>query len=315
MKAKLCLLALSCFLISINHAQETDNRTERFNFSKVDKLKIDNSFGDISVQTYGGQMIDILVEITLTTKNQKDLEKNFDNIKIRTTETKELITVVTENKMNGNNSVKSFRIDYTVKLPAGMALEIENRFGDVTVSNTSGKINLDVQHGSCFVTQATARGNQAKVQFGDLKIDYADGNIIHVQHGDLRVTDLKNSKINVQFGDSKIEKVTGTGDFDIQHGDLRINYLQNGLTNLQIVSQFSDVKLGNILGSSYVIDLEGSFADFSWDGVLNTSNGDIRIVSQKKDITNTNIQLHAGSEKTPQNKITVRSSHGSVELE
>jgi hypothetical protein len=260
-------------------------------------------------------MIDILVQITLTTKNQKDLEKNFDNIKIRTTETKELITVVTENKMNGNNSVKSFRIDYTVKLPAGVALEIENRFGDVTVSNTSGKINLDVQHGDCFVTQATAKGNQAKVQFGDLKIDYADGNIIHVQHGDLRVTDLKNSKINVQFGDSKIEKITGTGDFDIQHGDLRIDNLQNGLTNLQIVSQFSDVKLGNILGSSYVIDLEGSFTDFSWDGVLKTSRDDIRIISQKKDIANTNMKLLAGSEKTPQNKITVKASHGSVEFE
>jgi len=315
MKTKLYLIALSCFLISITYAQEDNIRTQRFNFSKVEKLKIDNSFGDISVQTYGGQMIDILVKITITTKNQKDPEKNFDNIKIRTTETKELITVVTENKMNGNNSVKSFRIDYTVKLPAGVALEIENRFGDVTVSNTSGKINLDVQHGDCFVTQATAKGNQAKVQFGDLKIDYADGNIINVQHGDLRVTDLKNSKINVQFGDSKIEKITGTGDFDIQHGDLRIDNLQNGLTNLQIVSQFSDVKLGNILGSSYIIDLEGSFTDFSWDGVLKTSRDDIRIISQKKDIANTNMKLLAGSEKTPQNKITVKASHGSVEFE
>jgi len=315
MKTKLYLIALSCFLISITYAQEDNFRTQRFNFSKVEKLKIDNSFGDVSVQTYGGQMIDILVKITITTKNQKDPEKNFDNIKIRTTETKELITVVTENKMNGNNSVKSFRIDYTVKLPAGVALEIENRFGDVTVSNTSGKINLDVQHGDCFVTQATAKGNQAKVQFGDLKIDYADGNIINVQHGDLRVTDLKNSKINVQFGDSKIEKITGTGDFDIQHGDLRIDNLQNGLTNLQIVSQFSDVKLGNILGSSYIIDLEGSFTDFSWDGVLKTSRDDIRIISQKKDIANTNMKLLAGSEKTPQNKITVKASHGSVEFE
>lgn len=315
MKTKLYLIALSFILISATHAQEENNRSERFNFSNTEKLKIDNSFGDVNVQTYGGQMIDILVEITITTKTEKDIDKIFDKIKIKTTETKELITVVTENKMNGSNSVKSFRIDYTVKLPEGTDLEIVNRFGDVTVSQTSGKINLDVQHGSCFVTQATAKGNQAKVQFGDLKMDYADGSTIKVQHGDLRVTEVINSKINVQFGDSKIERITGTGDFNIQHGDLRIDHMQNGLTNLQITSQFSDIKLGNILGSSYTIDLDGSFTDFSWDGVLKSSKGDIRILTQKKDFTNTNIQLEAGTETTPKNKITVKSSHGSVKFE
>ncbi len=315
MKTRLYLLALSFIVILATHAQEANNRSERFNFSNTEKLKIDNSFGDVNVQTYAGKMIDILVEITLTTKNQKDIDKSFEKIKIKTTETKELITVVTENKMNGNNSVKSFRVDYTVKMPEGTALEIINRFGDVTVSNTSGKINLDVQHGSCFVTQATAKGNQAKVQFGDLKMDYADGNTIKVQHGDLRVTDLKNSKINVQFGDSKIEKITGTGDFNIQHGDLRIDNLQNGLTNLQITSQFSDIKLGNILGSSYTIDLDGNFTDFSWNGVIKSSKGGIRILSQKKDYTSTNIQLESGSDPTPKNKIIVKSSHGSVKFE
>lgn len=315
MKTKVFLTTCITWLSAlIALGQGTPAKTEQFNFQKANMLKIDNSFGDVNISTYSGSTIDIRVEIVLDIKNSADKQKVLDKINILTSDHSGTVTVSTENKINGMNSVRSFEINYTVKIPKGVALDVRNQFGDVVLGDIHETLQVQVQHGNCSVNSATGKANRFKVQFGDLRIESAPNAKIEVQHGDMRAGGLGDIFLDQKFGDSHVRTLSGRNEISIQHGDLTVEQLQSDLNTLTVDAQFSSVKLGNITGNSYLMKLDGNFSNFTWEKVLKSSKGGITIISEQKEMNRNKLELSSNGQSTPANTITINASHSDVEL-
>jgi hypothetical protein len=306
--------AIALLQFALAFGQGTTAKKEQFSFQKANLLKIDNSFGDVTVSTYNGAMIDVLVEIVLDLKSKDDQKKVLEKIKIVTTESAGEVRLVTENKINGMNAVRSFEINYTIKLPQGVALEVRNQFGDVVIGDVKSGIDLNVQHGSCTVNSAQGKSNKIKLQFGDLRIENTPGADIDVQHGDFRGGNLGNLTLSQMFGDCVIRQLSGQNKVKVQHGEFSVDKLESGLKSLDINGQFSTISLGNITGNSYNITLDGSFSNFEWDDVLKSSRGGVTVISELKEMHRNKVELSSSEASSPINKITIDASHSDVKL-
>jgi hypothetical protein len=315
MKAKSLLLAIAIISGLYAFGQNGETTTEQYKFKRANLLKIDNTFGNVSVTTYSGAEINVRIDVIIDTKNKADAAKVREKINIRTSESQGIVSLVTENKINGMKTVRSFEINYTVQLPEKVALDVRNQFGDVLVSNIAAPLKLNVQHGDATVNTATGASNEFRVQFGDLRIESASGAEINLQHGDLHGGALTNIDLDHQFGDGKIENLSGENQVKIQHGDFVVDQLANQLKTLDIDAQFSSVELGNITASSYKISLDGSFTTFSWDGVLSSRKGGITVISERKETNRRTAELETGGSSTPLNTIVINAQHSNVKLQ
>ncbi len=170
MKLKgLLTAAIAVFAVCVAMAQSERQVNHTFNVKNGGHLKLSNSFGDMKIESYGGDIIDVNVTIILELKNDKNKEELFDKVKIEATESGNRVSVRTVNDLNGGRDVKKFEINYYVKVPEGLDVEVHNSFGHVTVNGVVGNMEVDVQHGDCYIAKAGSGRNNLRVSFGDLR--------------------------------------------------------------------------------------------------------------------------------------------------
>lgn len=268
---KVCLTLLSLWAATAIFAQQERTISKKMGTADIQTVNITNSFGNIHVTPYSGEIIDILVTIH-SDANSKESRSFIDNVRVDVQKSGSTVNLSTENlKLNSGfwRGVKSFRIDYSIKMPEAINLIIDNSFGDVKIDGISGKLSLKVQHGNVFIGKATAAGNSMDIQFGDIRIETINQLNLVCQHGDIRIGSARDLEMKVQFGDSKIDELSGHCRINSNHGDITIQKLAGDLRDLDFDIMFSDLDIGNLGSRSYVIKINGSFLDYSWDDAWN----------------------------------------------
>jgi len=310
MKAAYTLFAV--FLLSINTliGQTEKKVNNSFNVGEAGSLTIKNSFGDIDIEPFSGDRIEVEVTISVETRNQNDVQKYLDKIRIDVSESGNNVTLRTINDMNGGNRVKEFSIDYEVKVPRKTALEIRNTFGDLTIESSEGYINIDVQHGDAFVgriNSKSTRPHELRVQFGDLKVEEIKNAEIRVQHGDFMIENLNGGDIDLSFGEGNIERLRGRVRMDIQHSELDVDEILSDLEDLDVELQFAEFRASGFTNSNYEFDLEGSFTDFDF-------KGDFRVAQREKGMNSESYILYSGGNGSSK-RVKIRGSHSDVNIE
>ncbi len=310
MKATYALLAV--FLLSINTliGQTEKKVNNSFNVGEAGSLTIKNSFGDIDIESFDGDKIEVEVTITVETRNQNDVQKYLDKIRIEVNESGNDVSLRTINDMNGGNRVKEFSIDYDVKVPRKTSLEIRNSFGNLTIESSEGNLNVDVQHGDASIGKVSSAGDkfhELRVQFGDLKVEGIGNVEIRVQHGDFMIENLNGGDIDLSFGEGNIERLSGRVNMDIQHSEIMIEEVHSDLQNMDVELQFSDFKASGFENSDYEFDMEGSFTDFDF-------RGNFTLKQREKGMNSESYLMYSGSEPGAK-KVRIRGSHSDVNIE
>jgi hypothetical protein len=309
MKRMKYLISTGLLLIAfVAFGQKEDQVKKSFNVGGAGSLSIANSFGDVNITPYSGSVIDMEITITLETKNTSDYQKYRDMIRIEAKEEGNNVSVRTINEMKGGNKVTKFSIDYEVKVPARTNINVKLTFGELKIDGSDGVLDLNVQHGDCYVGKAPANGHEISIQFGDLRIDEIGSAELDIQHGDLDVDRLTLNELEIQFGDAKIETLAGTGEIDIQHGDMRIENLATDMGDLEVEIQFGDLRIGGVSDGNFEIDMSGSFTDFSWDGSYNISE-------RKKEINSESYMMETTSGSGTKSRLRIEASHSDVDLD
>jgi len=310
MKTIYTLLAVALLSIGTLLGQTEKKVNNSFNTGETGSLSIKNSFGDIDIESFDGDRIEVEVTITVETRNQKDVQKYLDRIRIDVSESGNDVSLRTINEMNGGNRVKEFSIDYDVKVPRKTSLEIRNTFGDLTIESSEGLINIDVQHGDASigrVQEVENKQHELRVQFGDLKVDEISGADVRVQHGDFIIDKLYNGEIRLSFGEGNIEELAGRISLDIQHSEIEVDEILKELEDLDVQLQFSEFKASGFENSDYEFDMEGSFTDFDF-------RGDFSVKQRDKGMNSESYLMYSGSESGAK-KVRIRGSHSDVNIE
>ncbi|MEE9363794.1 MAG: hypothetical protein V3U92_14430 [Cellulophaga sp.] len=287
---KIFLFGAFFFLIGTLIAQEkVSKKIEKTHIlSNTGKFHIDNKYGDVIINGWDKNSIEVIISISVTHKKLEQAESILDRIIPNIKEAGDFLSISSKiedknqslfsryfNKANPFTFDKSnVQIDYLVYMPENASLDITNKFGDVILSGWTGKLKVNIQHGDLWINEDITNA-RIKMKFGNLHSKSIAYGTIELKNGSIAIDTSKNLRILSSGTTINIDEVStlelfsskdeiSIGSLDKINGDLR----------------FSKVYLNNVGGK---IDLTMKLADFR---VLMLENEpiDISIRQESSDI-------------------------------
>jgi hypothetical protein len=259
-------------------------------------LNIENSFGDVVVSTWDKNEIKVDVHIEASSTDKEHAEKIFENLDV--TESKEGSQIRFKTKTekekgksshNCKNCNSTMQIDYTVQLPAGNTLNIDNSFGSIKLPDYSGTVSLTSKFGS-LTTGSLPKSEKLLVEFG--KAD---------------IKSISNATATFKFSSVTVENVSGSNKFNMEFcGASRIG-LSNDLTSFTLKESYSTVNLKPAVNLSVSYDISTSFGSLK-----NKTNADIKRTDTPDRYGPDSDKRYEGKSGSGSIRVEVKSSFGSI---
>ncbi len=194
-------------------------------------LVLKNVFGPVSVEGYEGDVVQLVVQRTITASNTTDLELGKRELQVKITQKDNRIFVhpdapyieVKEGYLNfswcNQNDAPPYdhHLDFTVKVPKNVRLEVSTvNDGDLVVKNTRGNyIRANNVNGSIALDNITGQTEVHSIN-GEVRISYASNpgapSSYYSLNGDINITYQKNLSAEIAFKSMNGELFT---DFDV----------------------------------------------------------------------------------------------------
>jgi hypothetical protein len=305
------LIVLLCNVIPAL-AQQNDDKDEKHskkryehfkerNISKTypasgNTLNIDNSFGDVTVTT-GGSEIKVDIHIEASSTDKELAERIFNNIDVTDSKSGnqvEFKTTTNKNDKNGNhynckNCSSNMSINYTVQLPAGTPLNIENQFGAIKLPDYTGTVSLTSKFGSLTT------GNLSKIEK------------LWVEFGKADIKNITSATSTFKFSTVTLGNLSGNHKMNMEFcGGSRIG-LGSDLSSLTLKESYSTVNLKPAGNLSVSYDISTSFGS-----VNNKSNADIKRTDTPDKYGPDSDKHYEGKSGSGASKVEVKSSFGNI---
>jgi hypothetical protein len=217
-----------------------------YNVSSSDKLKIDNSFGNVEVHTWNKNEIKVDVTIEVSSNVDAIAQKIIDGITIDDSKNGGDISFKTSIKgaNNSKGEKSNMKVNYDISIPASNPLQIVNEFGDIVLPDYKGEVNLTSKFGS-LTTGTLTYVKALNVEFGKAKIESA-----------------ANGSVSIKFSSATIGKLVGNVKLNLEFSSATKINIDNSLTGLDAKLSYSSVNLKPTSELSASYDISTSFGDF-----------------------------------------------------
>ncbi len=232
------------------------------------ELEINSKHGNIDIETWDKDSISVTVTISVESQKLERLNKMMDQVDVRFTNHSDYLSINTEWGSSSNGvrvdfmkifDAQSISVNYKVKVPKNIELELENKFGDITLDNCTGKLKIDLSHGNF-----TAR-----------KITYAKS--IKVQYGNIKIREIEKGDIISKFSDVSIDQA-GSLNMDLASCDVEIEHI-DFLVLKTIGDEIEIEEVGEINFSASLSDIEIEKLNTSINGNIKFGSLDIEEVA------------------------------------
>lgn len=312
---KIFLMLILLVLTQIISGQDNlCNIKKSFSVNRGTLLRLSNKYGDVNIITVNDDSLVVCATISIEQENTDLLQKSIKLIRISAEKIKDTIEISTsfDNKFfteESRTGRKSFRVDYLVKIPAYLDLNIKDEFGNISVEELSGKFNLRLSQGTLNVKRLT-RGNLKPVN--SIFVDHTKVIIEEVNW--LALTVLNCPTVNIDKAQaleiiSSISKIKIGEISSLVSFSKSDNYTIKSVNNFISESNYSSFDLGKVngrlkskatFGSVTVSDINKSFSSIdivSGQTLISLKEGnDVSFIS---DIIATDATLEFPSEKYP----------------
>ncbi|MBR8537602.1 DUF4097 family beta strand repeat protein [Carboxylicivirga sediminis] len=181
-----------------------------FDATNIDELKVTNKHGFVYVSSWEEETIQVDITVNMETRYESNLEEFLSLVSFedrRYNRTSHLKTTFSEDFFSNY----PFTINYRIKIPARLNLDINNSIGDVKIDSISGAIKLKHSYGNLELTQI------APDKLLQLDLAFTEGLIDNF--GEIKAN-LNNCTLNINNG----QKLKG-----------KTNYCMAGITNVSVM--------------------------------------------------------------------------------
>ena len=264
----------------------------------VDKgaiMVIKSKFGDIKCQAWDENSVSIDVTINVEASSQERANKVFDKIGVELSGTRTKVTGVTtiDNINNGD-----FSIDYDIRFPRWITVDLDNQFGDILLDETDGQARINLEYGAMEAVAFNSTLNDVTLKFSDAEVGFMKAGDVNIEYGEWDMEGTENlklysrfSEINVdkaaslnldsqydeitigeageiiaicRFSELDIEKISGDFDFDIEYGEIDVNYIAASFKTGKLRNTFAGADLTFDPKTSMTVDAEIEFGEMSY---------------------------------------------------
>jgi len=290
-------------LLSIAH--EGDNVDKKRTISKTytvgsdDRLSIENSFGNVSVETWDKNVIQVDVEIGVRASTDEKAQQMLDQINVTDHQGGHEIEFKTDiGRMGGkgnnnrNEENRRFYIDYKISMPAKNPLHIENSFGKTNIPDFSGQANLTSKFGELTTGKIT------------------NAKLIHVEFGKANIGWLTNAEVVFKFNSkSTVAGISGNSKVDVEFCSQVNISIDDAIKELSVYESYSTINLRVSPSLSAQFEVYTNFGSYKNKTSFNISEENEDDNSGPKFDKN-----YSGTAGSGAAKIKIKSSFGSVRL-
>lgn len=278
-------------------------------------LIIDNAVGNISIAKGDGDKIEVEANITIKNNDEEYAAEIADSL-ITVAKEKELKISSNSKEYSNKGKIGSIQIDYYVKVPDSVNVEVENKFGDVSltdlaqsakVNNKNGKITVESLGGDLIVNSS----------FGEVKVQDIQGKTqVYSKNGDVIANNCnKDITIESSFGDIRIDGVRGIVAITNSNGQTQGNWIDG---DINVISKFGDVTLTDVSGNADVDNANGEVSISNVGGNVKVSNGfgNTKVSNANKGLVlnNTNGDITVEANKVIIQDVNIKSKFGDILL-
>jgi len=278
-----------------NYKYSQEKKFEKvFDVSPYCELEMDGDYSDFIITTWDQPQISFDVRVAVRSNKEKQMIEKFNSISVvfRQEGNKiiaETVIVKLNEKFDG-----SFSIKYYVSVPADVRMDLETKYGSVTVDNVEKNFKADVCYGNITAGNLMS-DNEIDIKYGNVNVTYAKNIEIEMQYADAKFNKVEFIDADLEYSDLTAAEIS-RGVFENKYSDLR---LENA-DDIKAKNAYTDMKIANltqrlVLDAKYSplnatisakkpdIDIEGSYSDikleineksvFKYD--IRTTYGDI----------------------------------------
>jgi len=263
-------------------------------------VQIINKYGNVHILPTEEDSVRFEISIKVEAGKQSKVEKTFADIEIEFTESSYYVIAQTVfgNQKNAfwadvsdftNSMLKggsNAQIDYTVYIPSNNELSVENKFGNIYMTDHDGKVviilsngdfrggsfpSLDLDHGFGNVVIDTIQSGNMTLSYTELKLNYARDIRINSKSSKPNINTFESIRLNskrdtyffedagmingeTSFSYITIANLNGDLILNTNYGNLSIDNYGKMFSMMNLAARFTDVSM--ICGESFDYYLE-----------------------------------------------------------
>lgn len=266
-----------------------------YEVDKGSNLVIKNKFGDVKCLAWDQNSVSIKVTIKAEASNQEKANRIFEKIQVDLSGDRNLVQGVTT---VGNINNADFSIDYDIRMPRWINLDLNNQFGDIFIDETDGISKIRLEYGAMEANKLNGLKTSLEIKFSDVETGYMKEADVNIEYSELDLKETGNLKLYSRFSENTlgklaklnldsqydeidvensgevisvsrfseldIEKISGDFDFDIEYGEVSIGYVAPGFKTGKVRNTFADAELEFDPKASLNLEAELQFGDLTY---------------------------------------------------
>jgi len=339
----LFILALAPLTTLVAQVEKNKKVNRTFEVESNSLLSISNKYGDVHINTWDKNVIELKITITAKKRNERTAQDYLDKVEIDITESSNHIQIETEISGNINNgNGEKLSIDYLVSMPKSNDLELKHSYGSLFLGDLTGDVELKMSYGNMTVQDLTGdsevklsygNGEIAKMKSGSLSIGYSNLSVDDIgsvdlscqysnvdltktkdielsnKYGSLEIEEINNLKGSSRYGSLEIDKLFNSLILDLVYGNgVKVDWISKNFNRIDLdITHSSGTSLRFERGFSAELDAQFRYSDLKY------SESDFDFSYVQKESTRNEYKGRIG-EGTGDSKIRLESSYGSVKM-
>lgn len=310
-------------------------------------LKLDNSYGNLDIVTWGENRTVIEVYIKTSGDDEKEVQERLDEITVEFSGSASLVSAKTNFGKGNKNSWSwwgkkksvSMEINYKVKVPVTNSVDLNNDYGSINLNRLEGNAKINCDYGQLIIGELMAENNYLNFDYtsnstigymksGKINADYsgfvldkADRIELNADYTKSEFGEVNDLNYNCDYGKivvGNVNKLVGSGDYVPN----RIGKV-SGSVNLN--TDYGSVEIDRLASSTKSVIIKSNYTgiklgfenNFSFDFNLKLSyasfNGDdtVTVTRSDKDHTNKNYEGYNNTQNSG-NTVNINSTYGGV---
>lgn len=287
-------------LLNAQVIRKSKQLTKTFPVSNMSEVGIVNKYGNINIITWDKDSVRFDIELEVKGSKQAKVDKTFNLIDFEFESTKYYATAktvfignsfwsdVSDKSSNFFGSKTTANIVYNVYMPSTIIMNISNKYGNVYISDYSGKLNVELSNGdfkannllgytiinsefgSCDIQKIDE--GKLTMKYGGLYLEQGNHLTIESKSSEFHLTTIGEMNINSrrdrffisQLGSLKgssdytrleIEHITKNVDFSAKYGDIVIRDFGDDMKSFKLKTDNSNTVLHFIDDKQYDLDI------------------------------------------------------------
>ena len=299
--AMIFLLVLPCCVTAGPGKEFTKSIVKEFDIARDGTVGVINKYGSIDIRTWDAAKVKIEVTLKADARSEDAANEIFNRITVTFDNSPSVVRATTEIEsvtgwkswFDWGSGGDQFEINYVVHLPSTVVLELDNKYGDIYVTDMNNRASVNLKYGdmklgnimgNVNVSMGYADGSISSTKDLNLDLAYSElylgkaGNLtFDGKYSDLEVGNAGDINATTGYVDVKIQKMgrlTNTGKYD--------DFMIDDLISIDVNSKYSSFSINHLhdyaefdmsYGSASIDDVFPGFRSID----INTSYTDVTI--------------------------------------